>query len=171
MTVTWLLLAAALTLAGDRRRRTTSRRAAEPSPALALDLAAAALRSGQPLSAALRLAAPTAGGIAGDVLARTGRMVELGADPSEAWRAAEQVASLQQVAVAARRSAESGARLADAFERAAVELRSQARTTAEARAQRVGVWAIAPLGLCFLPAFVCLGIVPVIAGLVRELLT
>ncbi|MDQ3055153.1 MAG: type II secretion system protein F, partial [Actinomycetota bacterium] len=33
------------------------------------------------------------------------------------------------------------------------------------RAQRAGVALMAPLGLCFLPAFVCLGVVPVVVGI------
>jgi hypothetical protein len=33
-----------------------------------------------------------------------------------------------------------------------------------------GVLAVAPLGLCFLPAFVLLGVVPVVAGLAGPLL-
>jgi pilus assembly protein TadC len=36
-------------------------------------------------------------------------------------------------------------------------------------AQRAGVLITVPLGLCFLPAFVCLGIVPVIAGLAKQI--
>lgn len=167
MTLTWLLLALALGFAGARRPPRPPQ--ADVSPALALDLAAAALRSGQTVAAALRLAAPAAGGQTGETLVRTARMLELGADPAEAWEPAGHVASLQAAASAARRSADSGARLADALERAAAEVRIQARTAGEARAQRVGVWAIAPLGLCFLPAFVCLGIVPVVAGLLREI--
>jgi pilus assembly protein TadC len=98
-------------------------------------------------------------------------MLELGADSDEAWRIAKDSPDLHAAASAARRSAESGAKLASAFERAAAQLRVDARTAAELRAQRVGVWSIAPLGLCFLPAFVCLGIVPVIAGLVSDVLT
>lgn len=35
--------------------------------------------------------------------------------------------------------------------------------------RRVGVLAVAPLGLCFLPAFVLLGIVPVVVGLAGPL--
>jgi pilus assembly protein TadC len=36
------------------------------------------------------------------------------------------------------------------------------------KAERVGVWSLLPLGLCFLPAFVCLGVVPVILGVAGE---
>jgi hypothetical protein len=37
-------------------------------------------------------------------------------------------------------------------------------------ARRVGVLVVAPLGLAFLPAFVLLGIVPVVIGLAAPLL-
>ncbi len=39
-----------------------------------------------------------------------------------------------------------------------------------AAAERAGVLIAGPLGLCFLPAFVCLGIVPVVAGLAGDVL-
>ncbi len=41
---------------------------------------------------------------------------------------------------------------------------------AEARAQRAGVLITAPLGLCFLPAFLVLGVAPVVIGLAGEVL-
>ncbi|MFB9964969.1 hypothetical protein ACFFOP_20530 [Sinosporangium siamense] len=37
--------------------------------------------------------------------------------------------------------------------------------TSMAAARRVGVYAVAPLGLCFLPAFVVVGVVPTMVGL------
>ena len=45
---------------------------------------------------------------------------------------------------------------------AADELREQRRASARERARSVGVKTAAPLGLCFLPAFVLIGIVPTI---------
>jgi hypothetical protein len=41
---------------------------------------------------------------------------------------------------------------------------------AAATAERAAVLIAGPLGLCFLPAFVCLGIVPVVAALAGDLL-
>jgi hypothetical protein len=41
---------------------------------------------------------------------------------------------------------------------------------ARAAAERAAVLIAGPLGLCYLPAFVCLGIVPVIAGLATDVL-
>ena len=46
------------------------------------------------------------------------------------------------------------------------ELRDAARRAAE----RAGVAISGPLGLCFLPAFICLGIVPVVVGLASSVL-
>lgn len=134
------------------------------SIALSLDLVSVALRAGQPLDAALMLAADPMTS-AGALLLRVGGLLRLGADPVQAWRVVEEDAVLARVAATARRSATSGTRLAGAFERLAAELREEIRAGAQARAHRVGALAAAPLGLCFLPAFVCLGIVPIIVGI------
>jgi Flp pilus assembly protein TadB len=140
---------------------------AQPDPALplALDLIAAAVRAGQPVSAALLLAAPVADERCGAALVRVARLLALGADPAEAWASLAQDPLLRDLARAARRSATSGIRLAAAFEQTAVDLRAARRATAQARASRAGAFATVPLGLCFLPAFVCLAIVPVVVGI------
>jgi Flp pilus assembly protein TadB len=135
-----------------------------PSLALALDLAAVALRAGCTLDSSLLLAAPAADPLIAERLARVGGLLRLGAEPDEAWRLAADDPVLAPVAAAARRSAASGVRLAGAFEQLAVDVRAQLRAEGEARAGRIGVLAAAPLGLCFLPSFVCLGIVPVVIG-------
>ncbi len=136
--------------------------------ALCLDLVAAALTSGQPLPSALVLAAPVAQPAAAAKLSHVAGLLRLGADPAEAWRELTDDDVLAPVAQAACRSADSGIRLARGFEQAAADVRAQVRAAAQARAHRAGVWAIAPLGLCFLPAFVCLGVVPVVVGIARD---
>ena len=137
---------------------------ADSSLALALDLIAVALRSGQSLAVSLTVAAPAADGESARRLDEVGGLLRLGAAPAQAWRAVAQDPVLSQVAAAAVRSAASGVRLANAFEQLAAELRAELRVAAQARAHRVGVLAAAPLGLCFLPAFVCVGIVPLVVG-------
>jgi hypothetical protein len=136
---------------------------------LLLDLLAAALRSGQPISSALVAVAPLAGTRLAAQLRQVGGLLRLGADPVRAWASLTDSA-LAPVASTGRRSAESGVRLARGFELLAIELRDDARATAVARAHRAGVWAVAPLGLCFLPAFACLGIIPVIVGIAHGVL-
>ena len=70
----------------------------------------------------------------------------------------------------ARRSARAGSSLAAGLAELADETRRQAHDTATAAAERAGVAISGPLGLCFLPAFVCLGIVPVVIGLASTVL-
>ena len=48
--------------------------------------------------------------------------------------------------------------------------RHEAADAASAAAERASVLIAGPLGLCYLPAFVCLGIVPVVAGLAGDVL-
>jgi pilus assembly protein TadC len=60
--------------------------------------------------------------------------------------------------------------LAEAVAALASQCRQDAAHTAAAAAERAAVLIAGPLGLCFLPAFVCLGIVPVVAGLAGDLL-
>ena len=139
--------------------------------ALALDLFAAALRSGQPVATALMLAAPAVGRSRQAALTQVAGLLRLGADPVEAWRGVAADEVLAPVARAACRSVDSGIRLASGMEQAAADVRAQVRASAEARAHRAGVLAMVPLGLCFLPAFVCLGVVPVVVGIARGVVT
>ena len=54
--------------------------------------------------------------------------------------------------------------VARVVEQVAAEQRRVARGARRERARRVGVRTAAPLGLCFLPAFFCIGIAPTLLG-------
>jgi pilus assembly protein TadC len=71
----------------------------------------------------------------------------------------------------ARRSASSGSALARGVAELADQSRHEAAAAAEAAAERAGVLIAGPLGLCYLPAFLCLGIIPVVAGLAGDVLS
>lgn len=142
----------------------------DASLALALDLAAVALRSGQTVTSALVLALPALSGHAAAEWQRVAGLLALGADPAHAWGSLADDPVLAPVAVTARRSADSGARLAGAFSQLAAETRASLQAVAVARANRAGVLAMVPLGLCFLPAFICLGIVPTVVGIAGDVL-
>jgi pilus assembly protein TadC len=148
--------------AGDRRRVEPSVRRGVP---LMVDFMAAVLRGGRPVPAAICAVAPVLDGPLGQHLAQVAGLLRLGADPRTAWQELADDPVLGPVARTAARSAESGIRLADGLERVATEMRDELRGLALARAHRAGVWAMAPLGLCFLPAFVCLGVIPVVVGI------
>lgn len=135
---------------------------------LVLDLIAAALRAGAPVAVAVGGAAVHGSPAVRAELGRTSALLLLGATPEEAWRSLTPDSVLRPVAALATRSADSGIRLATGLDRRAMELRAQLRTDAIARAERVGVLALLPLGLCFLPAFICLGVVPTIVGVAGD---
>ena len=172
------VVAGALTVLGTERavralepaevRRRREQRAAELP--LVLDLLAVCLRSGTPLVAALEtVAGALPGPFSGD-LALVAGLQRLGCGAAAAWADLADDPDLGPVGRAVSRSAESGARLAAAFERLAADRRSALAAAGEARARKAGVTAMAPLGLCFLPAFVSLGIVPIVLSLATEVL-
>ncbi|MEU4801145.1 type II secretion system F family protein [Actinosynnema sp. NPDC023587] len=129
------------------------------------DLLAAALRAGLPVATAVRAVVAGAPAGPGSCLRKVGDLLALGADPATAWTAALDHPDTAPLARAARRSARSGAALAGAVTDLAAELRARADDQAEARAQRAAVLVAGPLALCFLPAFLCLGVLPVVVGL------
>ncbi|GAC1442948.1 MAG: hypothetical protein NVSMB55_15050 [Mycobacteriales bacterium] len=140
---------------------------------LTLDLLAACLAGGSTLAGAICAVAGAVGGPCGARLAAVGDAQAVGTPPAEAWLALAAGRPDDPLASAARvlgRAAEGGAPVAAAVARLAVEARAAARAAAAAAAHRLGVLVVAPLGLCFLPAFVLLGVVPVVIGLAGPLL-
>ncbi len=128
----------------------------------------ACLRAGQPVSGAVEAAARAMGGPLGERLAWVNGQLRLGALPEAAWSALEHDRPLAALARGMTRASLSGAPVADVLTRLADDARHEARAASSAAARRVGVQAVAPLGLCFLPAFVFLGIIPVVAGLAAQ---
>jgi pilus assembly protein TadC len=167
----WALLGSAVLVAPGRRQRAPAGSAPpDGGLALALDLAAAGLRSGRPLSAALALAARAVAPPVAELLTRAAALDRLGASPEEVWSGLPRAGPLGELARVATRSAASGLKLAAGLERLAAELRADRASAAAVRAHRAAVWAVAPLAACFLPSFVCLGIVPVVVGLASRAL-
>jgi pilus assembly protein TadC len=182
-----LLLAAALLVGGDHSliriragqtvpRRTHHRRVSSGDPlaaASSFDVLAACLRSGMAVSTAAAAAAPSAPPELARLLDRAADLLALGADPATAWSKRELRLDNHAEALLrlARRSASSGAALAQGVAELAAQSRNDAADAAGAAAERASVLIAGPLGMCYLPAFVCLGIVPVVAGLAGDVLS
>jgi Flp pilus assembly protein TadB len=127
------------------------------------DLLAVCLGTGLPLGTALAEVAGTVPGPVGERLREVAASIALGTDPRQAWAAAPvELAPLGRVLI---RAAESGSSVGGGLRALAVQLRAAAVARAETAVQRAGVWILAPLGLCFLPAFVCLGVLPLVLGI------
>jgi Flp pilus assembly protein TadB len=137
---------------------------------LAADLLAAALRGGAPLDHAVAEVAEVLGGPLGERLRRTARSLRLGADPAEAWAHLAGVAGAERLTAAAIRSSANGGSLSDALVRLAGDLRVERAVAVEAATQRSGVLIVLPLGLCFLPAFLLGGLVPIVVSLLDGVL-
>jgi Flp pilus assembly protein TadB len=166
--------AAALLDRGLRRLEPAARRAHRLQEAtdlpLAADLLAVVLRGGTPVDRAVAEVATALPGPLGDRLARVSRLLRLGAAADEAWRQLAPVAGADRLARAAVRSADHGAALAGALTRLADDLRADRAIAIEAAARRAGVLIVLPLGLCFLPAFILAGLVPVIVAVLGDVL-
>ena len=134
------------------------------------DTMAAALRGGLPTGTAALAVSTIAPDAAATALRTTADLLSLGADPEVSWAPVAALPEIEPLARMARRSARSGASLADAVAELAEAERASAEDAAAAAAERAGVLISGPLGLCFLPAFVCLGIVPVVIGLAGNVL-
>lgn len=132
----------------------------------ACDLLAVCLTAGVPAASALAAVAGAVPVPLGPRLAVIATLYRLGAEPRRAWAdVPDPLAPLGRVLV---RAGESGAAVAPALRSLAADCRTEARAAAEAGVRRAGVWILAPLGLCFLPAFVCLGVVPLVLGIAAD---
>lgn len=165
-----IVVGAALAVLGERWLRDGGAADQGSTSARALpgacDLLAVCLAAGVPVGSALAAVGASVSPPLGPHLARVAALHRLGAEPRRAWAdAPAELAALGRVLV---RAGESGATASPALRALAADARSAERTAAEAAVRRAGVWVLAPLGLCFLPAFVCLGVVPMVLGIAGD---
>ncbi|MBX9424411.1 type II secretion system F family protein [Streptomyces lateritius] len=170
------LFAGGLVAAGVRRG--AARRAAPPVDGaeaarhlpLAADLLAACASAGAGPAEAAEAVGRSLGGPLGERLTRTAAELRLGGEPAEVWRRFGAIPGAGGLARCMERAGSSGAPAAEAVARHAAALRSAGTRAAEARARRAQVLISAPVGLCFLPAFLAVGVAPVVIGLATGLL-
>lgn len=155
----------------ESRGARTRREALTRQAASAADLLAACLASGAPLPSSVAAVAEALGDPIAQPLRALVHSLELGADPRSAWQALAREQPLAPIARAAARSHESGAPLGEMLRGASADLRRAHHASAEAAARASGVKAVGPLAACFLPAFLLLGIVPVVVSLALPLAT
>lgn len=135
--------------------------------AMMLELIAAMLHAGAGIGRALELVAATAAPEYARALRPVVGAMAIGADWETAWRSSD----VRSPEILALRDALGFAALTGAPSSAilyaqAARLRRERFRAAEKRAASLGVKLVVPLGLCSLPAFICLGVVPVLLALV-----
>lgn len=160
----WLLVARSEP-ADVRRRRLRVRRDLPHVVALL----AATLRAGAAPGDGVASVAAALPGPAADRLSGVAARLRLGLDPARVWAALASDPDLGRLGRTMARAHDSGAPVVAAVERLADDLAAASRADAEQRARSVGVKAAVPLGLCLLPAFLLVGIVPLAVSLLATL--
>ncbi|MCW2832351.1 MAG: Bacterial type secretion system protein domain protein [Nocardioides sp.] len=134
-----------------------------------VDLMSCALRSGASLPAALAAVVAACPGSTAQRLEAALARLRMGVDPLVVWGELAHDDVLAPMGRTLARVESSGAPVADEMERLADDLERSSLAAVEDRARSVGVKAAVPLGLCLLPAFLLIGIVPTVAGLLTSL--
>ncbi|MFJ9040946.1 type II secretion system F family protein [Streptomyces sp. NPDC102406] len=138
---------------------------AERQLPLLADLLAACVAAGAEPVGAARAVGESVGGPAGRAMARGAAQVRLGGEPGVAWRELASIPGADALVRLLERARESGAPAAAPVARFAAECRAERGRRATAVARRAAVIITAPVGLCFLPAFLVIGVLPVVIGL------
>ena len=135
--------------------------------AMMLELVAAMLDAGSGIGRSLELVAAAASSDYGKSLRPVVSALAIGADWETAWRSSEvRLPEILELRDALAFAAMTGAPSSAILYAQAARLRRERFRAAEKRAASLGVKLVIPLGLCSLPAFICLGVVPVLLALV-----
>lgn len=151
----WRALGSAETPAARRHRRELER-----DLPLAVHLLGACLAAGAATTVALETVAVAIGGAVGTELEAVRRRLLLGADPVTVWQAVGRSGPLARLGRPLARAHRTGAPVTAAIARLSEDLRAETHVRRQSRARAVEVRATAPVGLCLLPAFLLLGVVP-----------
>lgn len=143
------------------RRKPDVRMTSHDQPAL-VDLLAATLSAGAAPVDALQWVGRSWNGSLGDDLVRVSTALRWGASMDEAWTHVQFPQMWESAREAFTRSARTGAPIVDILASCARELRREHRERVEVAAQSAGVRVVLPLALCFLPAYLLWGIVPIV---------
>ncbi|EXF23962.1 secretion system protein [Nesterenkonia sp. AN1] len=157
----------------SRRARTAHKRASGASPrdtpdaATLLDLTAAMLRAGVGIEPAVHRISEDVPGCA--PLGRVHRRLVAGQPWRQAWSCVDSQPQLREFGEELAFAHATGAPTVELLELTALQARRRRRAAVEEQAARLSVQMVLPLGLCFLPGFILLGVIPVVLGLVEEL--
>jgi type II secretion system (T2SS) protein F len=133
--------------------------------AVVAELIAGCLAAGLSMPDALIAAADAGDSVTSRSCHATASALRQGVPSDEAWRPWLDDPWLSVIARTTVRTTQTGAAAADSLRRSALRLRAKRRAVVRRRVHQTSVWVVVPLGLCFLPAFVCVAVVPTVIGL------
>lgn len=152
--------------AARRRRREHLERQAP----LVAELLAATLASGASVRESVNAVADAVGDPGRAALQPVVAALDLGASAADAWGLAVDERAFAAIAESVVRATATGAPLSSSLVAVADDLRRDQKRVVDIAARSAGVRAVAPLAACFLPAFLLLGVVPVVVSLASAVL-
>lgn len=129
-----------------------------------LELMASGLDAGLPLRGALSAVSEVCPEPTASLLHSVSAQTQIGRSDADAWGWLRAHPVWGDAARDLARSADSGAAVAHVLRVHAAEARRRHWAALEVRARAVGVKSVLPLMTCFLPAFILLGVVPIVAS-------
>ena len=148
-----------------RRRHRQAARVSARDLTVTVDVLGGCVAAGASTAAAVAASAVAAPPDVAATLTVASLALSRGEDPSVVWSRVEaRVPELAEVSRLCARAAITGAAAADDLHRIAAAMRVSADVSRRRRLQRASVWLVLPLGACFLPAFVLVGVVPLVVG-------
>lgn len=135
-----------------------------------IDLFAACLDSGLGVRDAAHVVARVAHPDQQGVWGQTVALLTIGVRPERAFASMVGIDGLDELAHLAEVSHRSGSALSQGCRRIAESLSASAADHRTAAAERAGVFIALPLATCFLPAFMIIGLAPVVLGLGMKVL-
>ena len=155
---------------GERAAGEAEERAAARQLPLAADLLAACLAAGSSPGRAAEAVGGALDGPLGERLTRAATELRLGGEPAAVWGRFGELPGSAGLARCMERAGTTGVPAVEPVTRLAAGLRADRAREGAERARRAAVLVTGPLGLCFLPAFLAVGVAPVVVGLAGALL-
>lgn len=142
-----------------------------PSVVVVLQLMTAALREGASIPEALRTVAYACGGSTAEAYSEIAEYLEHGVPWDDAWQVESSGTVQQSIAImreALRVSWMQGASAVTQMQSAIQRIDTSMRMTIERDASTLSVRLLLPMGLCFLPAFLCIAVIPTIMSFAQQ---
>lgn len=136
--------------------------------AVILDLLSVALKTGSPIPDALEAVGSSIDGVHGADLTKVSAHLMLGSPWQTAWEATQAASSLEPAQSALAPAWLNGAPATALLDHAKRRVRQQRAARDKIAAKQLGARLILPVTVCYLPAFIAIGLLPVVLVLVRE---
>lgn len=152
----------------EKRQKTKRRQELREQLPSTLELLASCLSSGAPVSQAVREVAEISPPATADLLNSYCRNLDVGRSQIQAWKSLAKEPVWEPVATDISALVASGSAMSKLLLTHAKDAREACASELETAAKTLAVKSVLPLMCCFLPSFILVGVVPIIAGVISS---